>query len=626
MSGFASVGANAFLSSPHVEKILAPNPTTERGQPLKVNVHPTLPLLIYPSGKYVVVKNYTNPAECFVYRGHSAAVTCAKFAPNGFWVASADVTGKVRVWSWDNPEHLTKLELPAFAAAVYDLDWDHESKKIVVCGDGSGVIVKCFTWDTGNSAGEMLGHNKRVLSISYKPSRPFRVMSGGEDMRTVFYQGPPFKMDHSNSTHSNFVNCVRFAPNGSKVVSVGADKKIQLYDGATGQPTDEIANAHEGGIYGAAFSPDSTRFVTASADKTLKVWTADSPALVTPLTVSSDPQLGDAQVSVNWHKENIIAVSLNGLINLYSVENPSGPTSSIAGHQTAVTALAVDSTNDTMYTGSLEGVMLHRDISGDNIAHRMVGTDKRNISNAAHGSKVVGIAVTEEHIVTVGWDDRIRWANKSDKVYVADQPLNGQPCSLAKSNVSDTLLVVTNNEIALYRGFEKVSSLAVATLRYSPTCGAIVNDEEIAIGGSDNKTHIFSIVGGNFNEVTAIETRSAVSAVSYNPTGDLLAIGDVGRQVEVYERGTWATRIKGQWVFHTSRVTTLSWSPNGQHLASGSVDENIYIWNLASPMNKIHFPFTHSGGVHMVQWVNDQKIVSVGNDHTTVIWKVPVNA
>lgn len=130
-----------------------------------------------------MVKNYLNPSECFVYRGHAQPTTVAKFSPNGFWVASADTSGKVRIWSWDNPEHLTKLETPVFAAPVYDLDWDHESKKIVAVGDGSGILVKCFQWDTGSAAGEMMGHNKRVLSVAYKPTRPFRVMSGGEDMR-----------------------------------------------------------------------------------------------------------------------------------------------------------------------------------------------------------------------------------------------------------------------------------------------------------------------------------------------------------------------------------------------------------------------------------------------------------
>lgn len=56
--------------------------------------------------------------------------TVAKFSPNGYWVASADIGGKVRIWSWDNPEHLLKLETTVFGGPVYDLDWDSESKKI----------------------------------------------------------------------------------------------------------------------------------------------------------------------------------------------------------------------------------------------------------------------------------------------------------------------------------------------------------------------------------------------------------------------------------------------------------------------------------------------------------------
>jgi hypothetical protein len=50
------------------------------------------------------------------------------------------VSGKLRVWSWDNPEHLTKLELPVFAGEIKDLDWDFESKRIVAVGDGNPVV------------------------------------------------------------------------------------------------------------------------------------------------------------------------------------------------------------------------------------------------------------------------------------------------------------------------------------------------------------------------------------------------------------------------------------------------------------------------------------------------------
>ena len=156
-------------------------------------------------------------------------------------------------------------------------------------------------WDTGNSVGEINGHGKRVLSTAYRPGRPFRIMTASEDTRTVFYTGPPFVMEHSNSTeHTNWVNAVRYSPDGKTIISVSSDKKvgqmgrlgdqcvklpflschafnvscafqIVLYDGQTGHSTGEIPDAHAGSIYSVAFSPDGTKFATASADKTVKV-------------------------------------------------------------------------------------------------------------------------------------------------------------------------------------------------------------------------------------------------------------------------------------------------------------------------------------------------------------------
>ena len=73
----------------------APNPSTERGDNLVLGTHPKEPKIIYPSGKFIVVRDVTNPTDVFVYRGHNAKTTVAKFSPNGFWVASADITGKV---------------------------------------------------------------------------------------------------------------------------------------------------------------------------------------------------------------------------------------------------------------------------------------------------------------------------------------------------------------------------------------------------------------------------------------------------------------------------------------------------------------------------------------------------
>ena len=134
---------------------------------------------------------------------------------------------QVRIWAWDNPEHQLKIEVFGLGGAVKDLAWGPESKRIVCCGAGSGVNARAFMWDTGSNLGEVTGHSKRVISCDYRQVRPYRVMTASEDTRTIFYNGPPFKMDHSNNDqHTNFVNCVRFSPDGSKIATCSSDKKV----------------------------------------------------------------------------------------------------------------------------------------------------------------------------------------------------------------------------------------------------------------------------------------------------------------------------------------------------------------------------------------------------------------
>lgn len=47
--------------------------------------------------------------------------------------------------------------------------------------------------DTGASVkGDLSGHTKAINSVSWKPTRPFRIATGSEDNKSAFYEGPPF--------------------------------------------------------------------------------------------------------------------------------------------------------------------------------------------------------------------------------------------------------------------------------------------------------------------------------------------------------------------------------------------------------------------------------------------------
>ena len=538
-------------------------------------------------------------------------------------MASADTSGKVRVWAWDNPTHLTKLETQIFAGSVLDLDWDAESKKIVAAGEGSGIMVKAFLWDTGNSVGEMVGHNKRILSVAYKPTRPYKIMTGSEDSKTMFYSGPPFKLDHSNSGHTNFVNCVRYSPDGNRLVSVGSDKKIQFYDGTTGEPNGEICDAHGGSIYSACFSPNSQKLITASADKVVKLWDVSSLTLEQTFSFSEDPQLGEMQVSVLWTPKYLLSVSLNGNINILNVDNPSTPQRVIYAHQVAITAMCLDAHN-TLFTGSFDGVVCSHQLDLENTTSvKLHGVDKKSISSAVHGGKVSGLSAnTGGELVSVGWDDAVRFADIGSSTYDATpHSLSGQPCALVTGTVTGIAVVATNLSVEIFVGNANVSCMKVD---FQPTCVAIsIGEDEIAVGCADSKTRVYSVSADySLKQVTEIETRSAVSALSYSPLDDVLAIGDAGRQIEVYVRGSWTPEIKGKWVFHTSKITSLCWSPSGSFLLSGSQDESLIVWSRESPSKKLQIPYAHMGGVTGAVFLSENRLVSVGSDHVIATWQI----
>jgi len=654
MASFTN-SANCFLESEFKTAIFAPNPTTTRGAGVHLNCHPKEPhRIIYASGRSIVVKNILDPKDCFVYRGHNAQTTIAKFSPSGMFVASADVSGKVRIWSWTHKERLLKLETSVFAGAVRDLDWDFENKKIVAVGEGRGNLAKVFMWDTGNSTGEMPGHTKPILSCAFKPSRPMRIATCSEDFKTIFYAGPPFKLDHSMTKHTNFVNCLRYSPDGNTFATCGTDKKIQFYDGKSGEPLHWIDNAHASSIFSVAYSPDNSKIVTVSSDKSLKVWSAADGAPLQNVAFPNADGLGGMLVGCIWTPNNIIvAVSLDGTLFSLDVtgEGVVGTPTGVSASQGAITSILLDSTTDgtlVVYTGSSDGGVVRATMGEQATGIRVTGTDKRSVSSSLHAGPVVGIArpfdSDPDTVVSAGWDNCLKTSSIDSLVVGGSTALDGQPRGLATSPRTSSsakpaaegelIAVASATEIVLLRGasFEKIGSLG--SLGYQPTCLVLFHEAggrtEISVGGTDMHTHIYnvslSVDGAAITETQNLQTRSAVSSLCYTRDGSTLAVGDVGRQIEVFQRnpaGTMDNIIKGKWVFHTSKVTALAFAPSGDRLASGGIDENLFIWSLSKVDARLLVPFSHNSGVTALAWSDDESLVSAGADGCVVTWKIP---
>jgi hypothetical protein len=79
------------------ENIYASLPRTTRGLFTVVGADPLGRRFLYCNGNTVFLRDIHRPhATCDTYTEHPAPVTVAKFSPSGFYVASADTSGKVK--------------------------------------------------------------------------------------------------------------------------------------------------------------------------------------------------------------------------------------------------------------------------------------------------------------------------------------------------------------------------------------------------------------------------------------------------------------------------------------------------------------------------------------------------
>jgi WD repeat-containing protein 1 (actin-interacting protein 1) len=433
-------------------------------------LHQSLPMVVYPSNKSVVCRtlpivangstiqcpallpNLNTKLAALVYRGHSANVTAVAVSKSGGYIASGDEKGSFKVWAFDHVEHLCKYSINTMLSGpIHDLEWDSESKRIVLCGERSptdtmtGVNTKVVQWDTGvsivSNTGTGMGIHLprgRASSCTMKLSRPMRVVSSGmDDGKVCLHSGPPFTkvsvdaekntpMETAHKTGTT-VHAVRYNTAGTYVVSVGSDKSICLYDGTTLSLLCKMEHVHDATIYDMAWSSSNDSILTASGDGTCKLFSVttegDQMSLqeigvwsvaqchirglvqsLEQLAISAFP-VGGIQMGCTFVQNGSlpVAVGYNGqIVQLL----PDGSCQMIAtGHCAPISAAAFfippDNGNGVMYTGDTDGVLCQWEVTvgtNESDSHitpiqRVEPLEKNNLMFASHHGAISGTAL-----------------------------------------------------------------------------------------------------------------------------------------------------------------------------------------------------------------------------------------
>ncbi|KAI0594619.1 WD repeat domain-containing protein [Biscogniauxia sp. FL1348] len=606
-----------------IDKIFAASPATTRGQSTKLSTDAKGERIAYASGKSVFVRSIDDPSNCKQYTGHTSQTSVARFSPSGFYVASGDASGSVRVW--DSLEAVnTKGEYHIISGRINDIAWDGDSQRIIAVGDGRDRFGHCITADSGNSVGEVSGHSKVINSVAIRPMRPLRAATVSDDMAMCFLHGAPFKFNSkSTGLHKGFVHDTAFSPDGNTLVTVGADKRIQLYDGKTGEPTKTIGeDEHTGSILAVSWSSDSKRFVTASADQTVKLWDVEAGTVIKTWKFGGDDSISvqDQQVGVVWpHGRTdglIISLSLSGDLN-YLTEASSKPIKVIQGHNKSITALGggSDGQGNTLWTGSFDGRVCSWDVSSG------VATA---IDGQTHTNQVTEFATSAGRAYSVGWDDTLRIADESAKTFAGTSlKLSAQPQGVASAD--GRVYVATSAGVEIYVQ-DKLAGKLDITDAGQPTAIA-AHGGVVAVGTSTHAVRLYKSSGATLAQAGEVKnSTAAISALAFSRDGALLAAGNTAGKIYAYKVGADGGELAlatDRWSAHTGRVTSIAWNAGGTHAVSGALDTNVFVWSLAKPGARVKALNAHKDGVYGVAWVDGgRKVASTGGDAAVKVWGV----
>jgi len=627
---------------------------------------------MYGSGRLIVVRELDDAelggcekeeekeerrVKAFVYRGHTAQVTAAKFSRSGCYIASGDIRGKIRVWSYDNEEHLCKLELTALAGPIRDISWDCDDRRLCIVGessktDSSSPCCRVVQWDTGVTCGELGFHARgRASSCDFRPGRPMRIVTGGaDDARCMFHKGPPFQRLLVESCEENggksseyshargSVHCVRYDPKGEQIASVGTDRSVCFYEGKTMSFKGRMEDVHSASIYSCAFDSTGTRLITCSADgtaslidaierKVLHIWHIADHKKVTADISSEDD--GNGKVPIGAMQKGCaflsddtpISIGHNGHISVLPYPSdhiPAGTTTPptniekirlLTGHQAPIDAFALHHESDTMYTADSDGIVVRWTASTGHAQARLnppPGTDT-DLSNKIHSGAITSVVVLDENtVLTTAWDDTLKIStnlpkNGGDEIttqVTQSLDLPAQPNAMSKG--TNVVVILTVQGLLLYHD-STISEMI--TLPYEPTAICLSEDDTtLYVASPDYKIYVYTLSPTADNpleekHVIANGHLKTVHTLSLSHDQTKLASADT-RDVCVWSTSDYTPIVsKSRWCFHTQKITCVTWSNDDSILASGGNDDCIYLWCLKKKMKRIHYKFAHRGGI-----------------------------
>jgi WD40 repeat protein len=496
---------------------------------------------------------------CQTLLGHFSRINCLSFSQDGKFLASAGQDKTIRLWQIDPNAKLFYQQpvrvIRGHTAAIRGVDFQPGSNLLISCGEDSKIMF----WQTDGTLihSFMGGHERWVTCVRFSPDGE-RVITGSVDRNLILWSvyGKPLKTLRG---HESFVEDVCFSADGGLIASAGRDKTIKLWD-ADGNFLKDLCD-HTGRVLGVCFSPDGSLLVSASSDKTIKVWDREGGLLKT--LYGHEGEVSSVAFSPDGIK--MATGSDDTIIKMWVPKGNPLPMFKI--HLEAVNAIAF-SPNDKMIASA----------SSDHAINLLSSNIKLLSRLDAHKEKVNSVCFSPDGsmFISAGDENKILFwdlqGNLIKTLYIFGTPVY---CLRFRC---DSKVFATCTADAIIRLWSQEGN-CLGTLRghtdlvydacFSP-------DGTMLVTASKDKTiKLWSWEGALL--MTLLGHENEILSVCFSPDSRTIVSGSRDRTIRIWStNGTLLRAIKG----HDDCIQSVCFSPDGNVIASCSDDRTVKLWDI----------------------------------------------
>lgn len=550
--------------------------------------------------------------------GAAAALTCVAARADGGQLAAGGADGNLLLWPVDAKGPGAAVPI-AVGSPINAMDYSRDGTRIAVsCADKTLHVYDAATRQPMEFVVLAdVGLTEAAAAVAFlasaeAPAIGESLLVAGGNVAAIH----SLALLRSWSAHEGGASSVAFTPDGTKLVSGGADKLARVWNAADAASVATLSGAADV-ITDLAVSKDAAFVAASSADKSVHVWKLPAAVAAQPVAVEASLAHDSPLRTVDFGGDasRLVTAGEDGVVQVWDVATrtrlqrylPRGG---------AITQVALADDNITLLSTSTD-----QTASVETVAASLVfAADPEAITDAAFTPDGAAIISVGSEPAVKQWDltGKLGRQLSGAKAAFGRVAVRGDGAQISAADVDGRLYLWNAADAALAATIE--TGAAVTELGYSP------GHQQIVAAGADQQIRVFATEDGAVQQTLASDTP--LTTVAFTADGrQMLTNASAGDAQHGFAEWAFASPAEqGAWAGHTGAVYALAFSPDGMWAASAGADQTVRVWNVETGQVAKQLS-GHAAAIYGLAFQADSKqLVSGSADGSARLWNVDSGA